>query len=48
MGSSAESADSASSRLRVPASVLGGKNSKEKDGPLPVAIRSSIRMRVRA
>ena len=27
-----------------PASVLGGKNSKEKDGPVPAAIRSSIRM----
>ena len=40
-----DSSASARPRLRSPSSVLGGKNSKEKEGSAPAAIRSSIRMR---
>src|SRR5215217_9261148 len=39
-----ESSSRAAARLRSPSSVLGGKNSKEKDGP-PSARRSSMRIR---
>src|SRR5215218_3455640 len=38
-----DSSASARPRLRSPSSVFGGKNSKENDGSLPEAIRSSIR-----
>src|SRR5215211_6397012 len=39
-----DSSASARPRLRSPSSVLGGKNSNEKDGSSPAAIRSSIRI----
>src|SRR5215211_9379934 len=41
-----DSSASARPRLRSPSSVLGGKNSKEKDGSAAAAIRSSIRIAV--
>src|SRR3954462_320633 len=38
-----DSSASARPRLRSPSSVRGGKNSKENDGSVPEAIRSSMR-----
>src|SRR5918992_5353374 len=44
VGSIRDSSASARPRLRSPSSVRGGKNSNEKEGSVPAARRSSIRI----